>query len=126
MRNLVTHSEFPNSKHFGPGCRLLTEIHVTGEDGSLGNEWVQRLMALVDNNPGLNTLQLTTDHYDFLISDLKLLRRLPGLKDLGLKYSKIEWTTTLEELLACGPKLERLEYSVTDRDIDMDSLNCSN
>ncbi|KAK3822944.1 MAG: hypothetical protein J3Q66DRAFT_330477 [Benniella sp.] len=108
----VKHSPFPDPAQFGPGCRLLNELRVGGSDSILGNGWTQHMMALIDNNPHIHTLWLSTHHLDFLISDQKILRRLPELKDLGLALGKVRKTTTLDEILACGPRLERLQFAV--------------
>ncbi|KAK3822945.1 MAG: hypothetical protein J3Q66DRAFT_437381 [Benniella sp.] len=108
----IVYSEFSDPVDFGSGCCHLKEIRARAI--AVGG-WAPHLMALVDKNPNLCTLHLTVENLDYLISDQKILRRLPALKDLGLSNGMIGKPTTLDEILACGPRLERLEYAALDR-----------
>ncbi|KAF9957270.1 hypothetical protein BGZ65_002161, partial [Modicella reniformis] len=110
----VLDSEFPDPERFGPECRLLTKLNISGKDEALSVECRQHLTALIDNNTDIHTLGLCLDAQDELISDLKLLTRTPALKDLELSWSRIERATTFDEILECGPKLDRLLYRPRD------------
>ncbi|KAF9363849.1 hypothetical protein BGX34_003182 [Mortierella sp. NVP85] len=107
----IVYSEFSDPVDFGSGCRHLKGIRARAI--AVGG-WAPHLMALVDENPNLCTLHLTVDNLDYLISDQKILRRLPALKSLGVSNGVITKPSTLDEILACGPRLEWLEYAASD------------
>ncbi|KAG0246738.1 hypothetical protein BGX31_009867 [Mortierella sp. GBA43] len=106
----VLSMEFPDPDELGPDCKLLTKILVSGNVETLSSAWTLRLMNLVKNNPHIRTLTLMVDNLDHLISDHKVLRHLPALKDLTIHPFKVERATTFDEILECGRRLERLDF----------------
>ncbi|KAF9939963.1 hypothetical protein BGZ65_008763 [Modicella reniformis] len=116
----VSAPEFPSLESWGPECRHLTTLYL-GPFHIIPQQslWFSGLMALVEINPNIHTLQLVLSGNiaDTILCKHKLLRNLPGLKNLLLvkdsRQRSCRWSqAAFQEIMAIGPQLDQLVYNL--------------
>ncbi|KAF9366839.1 hypothetical protein BGX34_003939 [Mortierella sp. NVP85] len=115
----VTAIEFPELDVFGPDCQRLTALHLHPINQPKGEplpQWNLQLQALIARNPKIQTLELHSVHRkpcEGIFFDLNILRVLPELKRLTLMDSFAVNNDAFDEILACGPQLQELNYQIS-------------
>ncbi|KAF9939965.1 hypothetical protein BGZ65_008765 [Modicella reniformis] len=114
----LPHPTPPEEELFGSTCNHLTTLYLNLgilNMNNIGSLHCARLLDLIRHNPSIMTLHLHHGYsaeMDQLITDSKILKRLPGLQNLVLMNSYISNDSSFDELLDCGPQLVKLDYDI--------------